>query len=95
MASRKRSVCVDSKQRVHASVRTAGRAAETRYANEVTGVIVRRLEDYFDLPYPYAKLDSVAVPHFLGAMENRGLKKGVASLCIGGGEATAIAVERA
>ena len=27
------------------------------------------------------------------ALKNRGLKKGVASLCIGGGEATAIAVE--
>ena len=30
----------------------------------------------------------------LGAMEKRGLKKGVASLCIGGGEATAVALER-
>ncbi len=31
----------------------------------------------------------------LAAMEKRGLKKGVASLCIGGGEATAVALERA
>ncbi|MBU6475670.1 MAG: acetyl-CoA C-acyltransferase [Alphaproteobacteria bacterium] len=31
----------------------------------------------------------------LGAMQKRGLKKGVASLCIGGGEATAVALERA
>lgn len=31
----------------------------------------------------------------LAAMEKRGLTKGVASLCIGGGEATAIALERA
>ncbi|WP_346839332.1 acetyl-CoA C-acyltransferase [Microbulbifer sp. SAOS-129_SWC] len=30
----------------------------------------------------------------LAALENRGLKKGVASLCIGGGEATAVAIER-
>ena len=30
----------------------------------------------------------------LGALRKRGLKKGVASLCIGGGEATALAVER-
>jgi len=29
----------------------------------------------------------------LGALRNRGLKRGVASLCIGGGEATAMAVE--
>lgn len=31
----------------------------------------------------------------LSALENRGLKKGVASLCIGGGEAVAVAIERA
>ncbi|MGD0867614.1 MAG: acetyl-CoA C-acetyltransferase, partial [Rhizomicrobium sp.] len=30
----------------------------------------------------------------LAALEKRGLKRGVASLCIGGGEATAVAVER-
>ncbi|SDJ64957.1 acetyl-CoA C-acyltransferase [Microbulbifer yueqingensis] len=30
----------------------------------------------------------------LGALEKRGLKKGIASLCIGGGEATAVAIER-
>lgn len=30
----------------------------------------------------------------IGALRKRGLKRGVASLCIGGGEATAIAVER-
>ena len=27
------------------------------------------------------------------ALKNRGLKKGVATLCIGGGEATAVALE--
>src|SRR5262249_30289094 len=31
----------------------------------------------------------------LAAMEKHGQRKGVASLCIGGGEATAVAVERA
>jgi acetyl-CoA C-acetyltransferase len=31
--------------------------------------------------------------HLLGALRKRGLKRGVASLCIGGGEATALAVE--
>ncbi|MCW8944369.1 MAG: acetyl-CoA C-acetyltransferase, partial [Sedimenticola sp.] len=30
----------------------------------------------------------------LAALENQGLKRGVASLCIGGGEATAVAIER-
>ena len=29
----------------------------------------------------------------LNALETRGLNKGVASLCIGGGEATAVAIE--
>ena len=31
----------------------------------------------------------------LGGLEKRGEKRGVASLCIGGGEATAMAIERA
>ena len=31
----------------------------------------------------------------LGALRARGLKRGVASLCIGGGEATAMAIEAA
>ena len=30
----------------------------------------------------------------LGALANRGVDRGVAALCIGGGEATAIAIER-
>jgi acetyl-CoA C-acetyltransferase len=30
----------------------------------------------------------------LGALESHGLKKGLAAICIGGGEATAMAVER-
>jgi acetyl-CoA C-acetyltransferase len=30
----------------------------------------------------------------LNALKTRGLRRGVAALCIGGGEATAIAVER-
>ncbi len=30
----------------------------------------------------------------IAALQNRGLKKGIAALCIGGGEATAVAVER-
>jgi acetyl-CoA C-acetyltransferase len=30
----------------------------------------------------------------VSALQQRGLKRGIASLCIGGGEATAVAVER-
>jgi acetyl-CoA C-acetyltransferase len=29
----------------------------------------------------------------MGALKKRGLKKGVAALCIGGGEGTAVAIE--
>ena len=42
-------------------------------AIEMTPPILKALEDYFDRPYPYAKLDFLAVPEFWpGAMENAG-----------------------
>ncbi len=63
-----------------------------------------------DLDLPHAKVNvnggACALGHPIGAsgarilvtllnaLERRGLKRGVASLCIGGGEATAVAVER-
>ncbi|MBN1206667.1 MAG: M1 family metallopeptidase [Myxococcaceae bacterium] len=50
-----------------------GRAAEAAYAAKVTPEILARLEDYFDIPYPYEKLDTIAVPLFGGAMEHPGL----------------------
>jgi alanyl aminopeptidase len=51
-----------------------GHRDEARYAAEVTPRLVTLLEDYLDSPYPYAKLDHIAVPHFgAGAMENPGL----------------------
>lgn len=50
-----------------------GRAAEAAYAKQVTPAILAQLEKYFDIPYPYEKLDEVAVPLFGGAMENPGL----------------------
>jgi cytosol alanyl aminopeptidase len=50
-----------------------GRAGEAPYAASVTGQLLTTLEDYFDIPYPYDKLDSIAVPLFPGAMENPGL----------------------
>jgi alanyl aminopeptidase len=49
-----------------------GRAAEAKYAAETTPAIVGLLEKYFGIPYPYDKLDQVAVPLFGGAMENAG-----------------------
>jgi alanyl aminopeptidase len=52
-----------------------GRAAEAKYAAEVTATILTRLEQYFGIPYPYEKSDQVAVPVTIGfgAMENAGM----------------------
>ncbi|WP_228531215.1 MULTISPECIES: M1 family metallopeptidase [Myxococcaceae] len=50
-----------------------GRAVEATYAAEVTPAIIDQLEKYFGIPYPYAKLDLLAVPLLDGAMENAGL----------------------
>ena len=50
-----------------------GRAADTAWARESTPRILALLEDYFDRPYPYAKLDQVAIPGVGLAMEHPGL----------------------
>ncbi|HXE61946.1 MAG TPA: M1 family metallopeptidase [Bryobacteraceae bacterium] len=50
-----------------------GKAAQAKYAAEVTATILTRLEDYFGIPYPYEKSDQVAVGNLLGAMENAGM----------------------
>ncbi|MDP6543289.1 MAG: M1 family metallopeptidase [Phycisphaerae bacterium] len=45
--------------------------AET--ARKISPPLLKTLEDYFECPYPYAKLDQIAVPEFTwGAMENVG-----------------------
>jgi alanyl aminopeptidase len=49
-----------------------GHGAEAKYAAETTPAIVSLLENYFDIPYPYDKLDEVAIPLYGGAMENAG-----------------------
>jgi alanyl aminopeptidase len=54
-------------------VTLAGGSADARFARETTPKLVAALEDYFDMPLPYAKLDQIAVPRFFGAMENPGL----------------------
>ena len=46
------------------------------------------------LGHPIGASGARVIVTLLGALRTHGLKRGVASLCIGGGEATAIAVER-
>jgi alanyl aminopeptidase len=50
-----------------------GRSGEAAYATKTTPELLAQLEDYFGIPYPYEKLDQVAVPRKGGAMENAGL----------------------
>jgi len=50
-----------------------GLGERMRYALEHTGGLLAVLEEYFGTPYPYRKLDLIAVPeNFGGAMENVG-----------------------
>lgn len=50
-----------------------GRTAEARWAVESTTPIVNLLEEYFGIPYPYEKLDQIAIPKVGFAMEHPGL----------------------
>jgi alanyl aminopeptidase len=68
-----------------------GREGETRWAVEMTGPLLERLEGYFGTPFPFEKLDEVAIPQttWWGAMENAGLiMTNAASLLAGRSEDT-------
>lgn len=55
------------------AIAARGQGARLNYALENTAAIVTALEEYFGLPYPYRKLDLIAMPaSFGGAMENAG-----------------------
>ena len=54
-------------------IATKGRSNEAAYATRATAELLVLLEDYFGSPYPYEKLDQIAVPRKGGAMENAGL----------------------
>src|SRR5262249_22587660 len=50
-----------------------GRSDAAGVATRIAGEALRFFEDYTGVPYPYAKLDHVAVPGTGNAMENAGL----------------------
>ena len=50
-----------------------GKKDEAKYAAESVPQLFQLLEDYFGMPYPYAKLDSIVMPIGNFAMENVGL----------------------
>ena len=52
-----------------------GKASQGRYAAQTTKPLLEMLEAYFGIPYPYEKLDHLAVPQAVtfGAEENAGL----------------------
>src|SRR6185436_8900416 len=50
-----------------------GHGPELAYAREVSPVIVGLLEDWFAMPYPFAKLDVAVVPRYWGTMEHPGI----------------------
>lgn len=55
-------------------ITTKGKGEQFSYALANTASILATLEEYFGTPYPYEKLDLVAVPDFIaGGMENVGL----------------------
>jgi aminopeptidase N len=50
-----------------------GRSGELGWAKQVTPRVVAALEDYFDMDYPYGKLDVAVVPRYWGTMEHPGI----------------------
>jgi cytosol alanyl aminopeptidase len=72
-----------------------GRGADTRWAVESTGPLLEQLETYFDIPYPYEKLDHLVIPRGGGAMENPGLVTYASNLLLAKGADETIAFRRA
>ena len=68
---------------------TLAAMAEFKLAHEIVNVNGGAVA----LGHPIGASGARIVVTLLGALRKRGLKKGVAALCIGGGEATALALE--
>ena len=54
------------------AIAARGRGKDLAHAVKHTGAILSTLESWFGIPYPYEKLDVLAVPDREGAMENAG-----------------------
>ena len=71
-----------------------GRSVDAKYAASTTGTVLEKLEDYFDIPYPFEKLDHIAVPQKGGAMENPGLITYGTPTILSNGEQRSVRLER-
>ncbi len=76
-------------------VAVKGKGEQLEYALAETNAIVTALERYFGTPYPWSKLDLIAVPDFAaGAMENAGAITYRDSLLLFDSNATAVRKRR-
>jgi alanyl aminopeptidase len=71
-----------------------GRSADAKYAAQTTGSVLAKIEEYTDIPYPYEKLDHIAVPQKGGAMENPGLITYGNPTMLSNGDARSVRLER-
>lgn len=71
-----------------------GRGSETQYASEIAPQLLRLVEAYFDIPYPYEKLDMLAVPGGHGDEFPGLIRFGVAEVLTAAGVVPSVARQR-
>jgi alanyl aminopeptidase len=71
-----------------------GRGKDTAWAVSSTPKLLSLLEEYFDRPHPYEKLDQVAIPGVDFAMEHPGLITYGQSLMVASANAPALTVQQ-